>query len=226
MLERVPLIVKVVEKKRHGPHKAYLGRYVRRNAPLIEGARRELGRDGSHYISYGGYRGIREEMDCGTPPKGLSGFAEEVSEGWQKTSKKERARLGIPERYRQFTTHESGMFATKRQVHNARCMGQLVRLAGDARLVLQALELFVGFSNDRERLGKKLEALGVDPASLSREGASISFTLSKKTPDGFDLPVTLSFPNMGKAMENSRAELEAIRAEIAKRLCFGFSPVQ
>ncbi|GEM_PF-1583409 len=73
---------------------------------------------------------------------------------------------------------------------------------------------------------KKLEALGVDPASISRKKASISYTILALSKEGVELPMSLSFPDVKAATEARRAELGGARMEMAGRLCFGFSPVQ
>ncbi len=227
MLERVPRIIKVTERKENGSCREFIHRSVARNEILLESFMKVAKENRpSKTIDYDVFRKLSGNLWIDRPPEGWVYFAEEVGTAWDETPEVKRKELGIPKNYSSRRTTESALFSITGGSASIRRMalGRLVTKGKISYMHANILGLIGELKDAKgecEEINKKLAGLGVVAGSIELNGGPVSYVLDE---DG--VKIKISFPDFKNAKAAMQADFEEIAFETARRLCFGFSPVQ
>lgn len=225
MLERVPKIICVIDKPENKSHRRFIRKAVTANTPSIKRFAVRIEQIfSSRIIGYGDFRDLREDLKVAAPPDGFILFAEKVGSAWDETSEEKRRELGLPKNYTSRRTTESSLFSLSGANAAIRRMalGKLIIKGKHRYLHGRILNLIEDLREAKEKSGeikKKLEELGAISDSITFNGGPVSYVLKEDS-------VRMSFPDFEAAKVSMWADAESIETEIAKRFCFGFSPVQ
>lgn len=225
MLERIPKIICVVNEPENKSHKKFIRKSVTVNTPCIKRFAVKIEQIfSSRVICYGDFRELREDLKIATPPDGFILFAEKVGSAWDETSEEKRRELELPKNYTSRRTTESSLFSLigANAAIRRMALGRLI-IKGKHRYlhgrILNLIEDLREAKEKSEEIKKKLEELGAVSDSIAFNGGPVSYVLKEDR-------VRMSFPDFKAAKFSMWADAELIETEIAKRFCFGFSPVQ
>ncbi len=213
MLLKVPSIRRLYEDSSNEKHKRVIDEGIKVQTPLIE---RLLGQHPPGFFMYCEADRFVLPVD---PTIAFMAFAFSVAESWDSTTRVQRAGFGLPELFLQSGCSTEFCLFSYNQKNNPSLRHLINRTRSVQRriMTLEHLKRLRDRTADMTAIREELWKDGVKTDSISFEGDSLSYETGrgmKSTVSDIDAELRISYPQM-----------HGILGTMARRFCFGFSPL-
>ncbi len=210
MLQRVPGIKKLFVDPSNEKHKRVIDEGVKAQTPLIEPL---LPRIQPGYVLYNMVVTNKFALPL-APSLEFTAFSRSVANAWDSTTKDERRGLELPDQFLGLcSTSGFSLFS-----YNSKIKSSIRHLIDRAESVRAKMMIFEHLIQSRGSPGMKdeLEKEGVSVDSISFKGDSVSYKLGR---------VKFTVSDISRELRETQSQLQGLAETMAKRLCFGFSPL-